>query len=68
MILAVDIDLVEQGRAKLAEAELIPLLNPDLGAVVEAQLRGPNRQANAALIVWLLNHARALLHAEENVA
>ncbi|TLF74083.1 hypothetical protein [Nocardia cyriacigeorgica] len=54
-------DLITDGREKLAAAQLIPLLSRDLSIVVRYQLESAAGAENAALIVWLLNHAGELL-------
>lgn len=54
--------LLEEGRQLFEAAQLVPILHRDLGTVVEAQLRS-NREDNARLVIWLLNHGSALLDA-----
>jgi hypothetical protein len=59
-------DLHREGRRKLVDAELIPLLSHDLGLVVRRQI--DHHPANAELIVWLLNHASELLDVHQGAA
>lgn len=61
-----DHDLIAEGQAKLAASELFPLMHRDLGRIVELQLTGEHRDANAALIIWWLNYGAETLRRWES--